>query len=289
LTVRPPPNGAEALYWVIVAAIVGFAAGIPWAWMLYGILPAMAFSVISAAYAVVSWRAPRAWSGGRAAVGTLVAAFGWGGATGAVVSLTFGRVGSYTWLDLPARDCFHLHGEPVIFFGDNIANTLSAGLCTAGFVMFGSVACWLRGRASWRARWTGAGAATNFWIVEAAVCLLASLGWSLANETIGGKFDSKRDICNPDVGIFAIAGYAVSALGFGFALVRAAGSQRPARSALRIVFAAFATFGCVGLLAVQTGRSLLIRSCAAPWKCGCATYGDGNKAYGGGTGRCENL
>jgi hypothetical protein len=237
-------------YWVVSAGILGAAAGMPWAWVLAGLLPAIAFGLLAAAQALVQWalwfrrdlrsdRAPLRWT-------SWVASTVWGIACGALVAYWFGDFSSDTWMDRHTLQCFRLGNPPpdplttgnfITLTGNWDRALLLFVTCPLGVAAFTTASLVGAFRARWLGRYRFEAGGHRAWFRIATVCVVASALWSIANETPAWP-DQKlgRDICNPEVGWIALLGYLVAWWGY-----RKAQRQHDASSPSNATAQSFAT------------------------------------------------
>jgi hypothetical protein len=212
-------------YWVASGALLGIAAGTPWAWSLSGLLPAAVFGIAASILAAVLWRRPDV----RGSV-LLACVFG------ALVGSTLGRLGSFTWPGANALDCFTLTGGEDDLVGWGWKVLIVGGPGITGLITFGVVARVLRRRARWLVRPVAAAGDDEglLWFAWAKLVLYASLFWSSANECLWPTwYGFIRNVCHPDVGPIAIVGYAFSVVGFVMARRRAKSLAAEVRALVR--------------------------------------------------------
>jgi len=219
-------------YWVVSAGVMGAAAGVPWAWALAGLLPAVVFGVLAAAQALVQWtllsRAAMRSDQARLPWTWWVASTVWGIACGALVAYWLGDFDSYTWLDHHTAHCFRLRAPPpdtlpqdprdffalpgthweraILLF---VACPLGVATFTTASLVGGLRARWLFDRYRFEA------GGHRAWFRIATACAVASALWSIANEAPAWPAQRPgRDICNPEVGWIALVGYLVAWWGY---------------------------------------------------------------------------
>jgi hypothetical protein len=264
-------HAALSRYWVLSSAIAGFAAGIPWAWVLAGLLPAFIFAVAAALSARAQWSKPGASDRWWAHPATA-------GACGALVGATVGGMDSYTWPDRELIHCFTLAGS-----GDDLPwgrMACVALTAAAGFATFGAVGLVVRRNAR---RWAYArfepASLVRSLSAGATLCLAASLAWSLTNECLLPNvwIFLPRDVCNPDLGPVAVVGYLSASAGFAAALrssrrkavlawapYRGGPDAHPALTRQRRIGMTVALWTGLVLVGLQLARSFEIRRYPPP-------------------------
>jgi hypothetical protein len=283
-------HAALSGYWVLSSAIAGFAAGIPWAWVLAGLLPAFIFAVIAALSARAQWSKPGASDRWWAHPATA-------GACGALVGATVGGLFSYTWPDRALFDCFTL--AAVDADGYPWTHLVFVALtAAAGFVTFGAVGLVVRRNAR---RWAYAhverASLARSVSAGATLCLAASFAWSLTNEWLLPHWPGfSRDVCNPDLGPVAVVGYLGSSAGFVAALwssrhqaalvwapYRGGPDAHPAFTRRRRIGVTVAFWTALALVGLQLARSFEIRRYPPPEhrrECGPCDEGGQGAAWG---------
>jgi hypothetical protein len=255
-----------AVVWIASALFLGATAGLPFAWLLTGVLPAMILGSTAGGFAAAQIARLRGRTGGAARSGWRVwlAIAVTGAAIGAGVAVLFGRIGSNTWLTPPG--CFTLKGAAIDFFGSDLTASMALGGAATGAL--GSAACALFLHARARA-FTGQPAAGRWLEVSGLACLLAAGLWSVANESLNVQTFGSRQPCNPDIGVVALGGYLLAAALFGLALHRRLTNPGGARAAAAVLGLA----ACVAASVGQARRSVAIAEHAARGGCGCNKEG----------------
>jgi hypothetical protein len=272
-------QAAVSRYWMLSAAVAGFAAGIPWAWVLAGLLPAFIFAIVAALSARAQWSKPGASDRWWAHPVTA-------GACGALVGATVGGLFSYTWPDPELFRCFSLQATPVLsavekkYAFDMAADPWDyqirwvAGAAGAGLITFGVVGLVVRRNAR---RWAY-GHCEPVTLVRslsagATLSLAASFAWSLTNEWLLPNWPAfLRDDCNPDLGPIAVVGYLSASAGFAAALrssrpqpapvgtpYRGGPGAHPGLTRRRHIGMTVALWTALALVGLQLARSFEIR------------------------------